>query len=126
MVQNDRLIQDDIKTETKDSHGNAEDKEKLKLTTAKQSTEDAVVKRKLTDAELHGGWNYTQEIYDLVLKHPNAKVVHWDDPRIILVKKFLSPDEVDHMKKVAESGYERSIIVSEKKVQSSRTSEGSW
>jgi 2OG-Fe(II) oxygenase superfamily len=84
----------------------------------------------LSPDSLKGGWIFSQEVYDHAtqnLKENNATVISWESPRVIHFKNFLSPDEVDHLIKTAESGFKRSEVVSDSQVVSqSRTSYGSW
>ena len=76
---------------------------------------------------LHGGWKFTNSVYDKVTHHPNATVISWEKPRAVLIKRFLSPDEVDHLIATAESGFERSEVVSDKEAfNNARTSYGAW
>lgn len=94
----------------------------------------------LSDAELHGGWQFSWEvrllrgaaclhaatparpaeaplavlqpmpalplapqklkpspqIFDQATKHPNATVVSWSSPRVVLIRDFLAPEEIEH------------------------------
>lgn len=76
---------------------------------------------------LHGGWQYTQQIFNAALNYPNATVISLDHPRVILLKGFLSADEVQHMVSIAEGGFQRSEVVSDGDVVSNaRTSYGAW
>ena len=68
---------------------------------------------RLSEAELHGGWRLTQEVYDRASHHPNATVVSWSRPRVVTVAGFLSPHEVMHLKALAEGGFARSEVVAD-------------
>ena len=36
-------------------------------------------------------------MFDRATKHPNASIVSWGSPRVLLIKDFLSPQEVEHL-----------------------------
>jgi hypothetical protein len=81
----------------------------------------------LTGEELHGGWSFTRDVYDWPTLHPNATVISWEDPRVVLVRGFLNDREVAHLQEAAAPGFARSEVVSDAgTVQGVRTSEGSW
>lgn len=42
------------------------------------------------------------QIFDRATKHPNVTVVSWASPRVLLVRDFLAPDEVEHLLALAE------------------------
>ena len=76
---------------------------------------------------LHGGWQYDQQVFDSAIKHPNATVISLDHPRAILLKGFLSSDEIQDILSIAEGGFQRSEVVSDGEVVSNaRTSYGVW
>ncbi|PRW59635.1 putative prolyl 4-hydroxylase 10 isoform A [Chlorella sorokiniana] len=81
----------------------------------------------LSYEELHGGWKLTWEMFDRATKHPNATVVSWSSPRVVLIKDFLAPDEIEHLVHQATGGFERSEVVTDgEKRDTARTSFGSW
>ena len=51
----------------------------------------------LDQQQLHGGWQLTRGIFDSGLAHPNATLVSSHSPRLVLVKGFLSGEEVEHL-----------------------------
>ncbi|EFN54375.1 hypothetical protein CHLNCDRAFT_135671 [Chlorella variabilis] len=82
---------------------------------------------KLSEAELGGGWNLTWEVFDRAARHPNATVVSWSSPRVLLIRDFLTPDETEHLIRQATGGFARSEVVAEESKQhEARTSYGSW
>lgn len=77
--------------------------------------------------DLHGSWVFDEKIYDWPLRHPNATLIRKDDPRIILIKNFLSSAEVEHLQDIASSGFSPSEVVSDAgSIQPIRSSQGSW
>lgn len=42
------------------------------------------------------------QIFDRATKHPNATVASWASPRVLLVRDFLAPHEVEHLQALAE------------------------
>ncbi|KAL4458441.1 hypothetical protein ABPG75_013306 [Micractinium tetrahymenae] len=81
----------------------------------------------LSEAELHGGWKLSRETFDHATRHPNATVVSWASPRVLLIRDFLTPDEIEHLVALAEGGYQRSEVISDDaQVSSARTSSGVW
>ena len=37
------------------------------------------------------------QMFDRATKHPNATVVSWSSPRVVLIRDFLAPDEIEHL-----------------------------
>lgn len=37
------------------------------------------------------------QMFHRATKHPNATVVSWSSPRVVLIRDFLAPDEIEHM-----------------------------
>ena len=56
----------------------------------------------LDDATLHGGWQLTREVFERSAAHPNATLISPASPRLVLIRSFLSPGEVDHLVSLAE------------------------
>lgn len=78
---------------------------------------------------MQGGWKFTKKVYDYAARHPAATVVNWDEPRLILYKSFLTPQEVAHLIVVAKENLVRSNVLSEsggEEASSVRTSSGAW
>jgi hypothetical protein len=82
----------------------------------------------LSAAELHGGWRYSRAVYDRALKRPEAAIVSYEHPRVLLVKGFLSPAERAALLAAAGEGFERSEVVCDGPCQTNaqRTSSGTW
>lgn len=81
------------------------------------------------DLEKTGSWNLTQAVYDKAIKHPNAKIISFDNPRLILFPSFMTEEETDHLINVAKKDLKRSHVVADSKddeVSNSRTSYGAW
>lgn len=51
----------------------------------------------LDPATLHGGWQLMRAAWDRAARHPNATVLSPHAPRVLLVRGFLSPSEVEHL-----------------------------
>ncbi|PRW59787.1 putative prolyl 4-hydroxylase 3 [Chlorella sorokiniana] len=82
-----------------------------------------------TEAELKGGWNLTEAIYDYSAQLPMAQVLSWERPRLVTFPSFLSPAEVGHMITISRDHLERSEVLVEagKETKSDvRTSFGFW
>ena len=80
---------------------------------------------------LNGGWNLTTDVYDFAANHASAHIISWDNPRIVLFRSFLTPEEVMHLIDVAKEKLERSHVVSpngdkDDEVNDARTSFGAW
>lgn len=41
------------------------------------------------------------QAFDRATKHPNATVVSWASPRVVLIRDFLSPQEIEHLERQA-------------------------
>lgn len=81
----------------------------------------------LSPAELYGGWKFDAAAFDAALAWPGAAVLSLHAPRLLLLKAFLSPEEVAHLVSLAEAGFERSEVVSDgATVTTARTSYGAW
>lgn len=37
------------------------------------------------------------QMFDRATKHPNATVVSWSSPRVVLIRDFLAPNEIEHL-----------------------------
>lgn len=44
---------------------------------------------------------HISQVFDRATKHPNATVVSWAAPRVVLIRDFLSPAEVAHLERQA-------------------------
>lgn len=74
-----------------------------------------------------GLWPFTKDAYDAPTRHPNATIISWDKPRIVLLRNFVTPQEVEHFIGLAASGWTRSEVVDDEHAQSeARTSYGAW
>lgn len=81
----------------------------------------------LSNATLNGGWQFTPEVFDRPTRHPNATIVSWESPRVLLIRHFLTEEEVAYLIDIAKDGMQRSEVVSdEKSVSDVRTSYGAW
>ncbi|GAB4822020.1 hypothetical protein N2152v2_009066 [Parachlorella kessleri] len=81
----------------------------------------------LDHQQLHGGWQLTRGIFDRALAHPNATLVSTHSPRLVLVRGFLSGQEVEHLVGLAQGDLARSEVVSDQESrQDIRTSYGAW
>lgn len=79
--------------------------------------------------EKTGSWKLTQEVYDTAIRHPNAKVISFDNPRLVLFPSFLTAEETDHFINLARKDLKRSHVVADTKddeVSNARTSFGAW
>jgi hypothetical protein len=99
--------------------------------------EDLLRKRYLNTAPLPpidslektGSWNLTQDVYDTAIKHPNARIISFDNPRLILFPSFMTHEETDHLIDLAKKDLKRSHVVADSKdaeVSNVRTSYGAW
>ncbi|KAL4854991.1 Prolyl 4-hydroxylase 2 [Chlorella vulgaris] len=78
---------------------------------------------------LTGSWHFTEQVYDYAASLPMTQVLSWDNPRLVLLPSFLSPQEVGHMIRVSKDNLERSeVLVADGEDQQSdiRTSFGFW
>ena len=77
------------------------------------------------------------QVFDRATKHPNATVVSWASPRVLLIRDFLAPPEVAHLVALATGGggsggeggggLQRSEVVSDSASRhAARTSYGTW
>ena len=57
---------------------------------------------RLDEATLHGGWQLTRDVFERSAAHPNATVISQASPRLVLIRSFLSPAEVEHLIALAE------------------------
>jgi hypothetical protein len=84
----------------------------------------------LSPDTLNGGWNFNLQNYNYPiqnLKEWNGTVISWSSPRVIHFKNFLSSNEVNHLIKLAKSGFTRSEVVSDvQEISEQRTSSGTW
>eukprot|EP00887_Chlorella_sp_A99_P006413 scaffold3.g6413.t1 len=82
---------------------------------------------RLSNAELHGGWQLSQAVFDRALHAPNATLISPASPRVVLVRHFLSSEEVEHLIGLAGDEFARSEVVADgEKQQDVRTSYGAW
>ena len=66
-------------------------------------------------------------MYDYAAHHPAAEVISWENPRAVVFRSFLSPDEVEHFINVSASRLTRSEVLSDASaVDQARTSFGTW
>lgn len=70
-------------------------------------------------------WKLSQEVYDYALGHPGTVVLSKDEPRLLLLKSFLSPSETQHLIQANRARLERSQVLSGK-ADKVRTSRGAW
>ena len=80
-------------------------------------------------SEKTGSWNLTQEVYDKAIQHPNAKIMSFDNPRLVLFPSFMTEEETDHLIDLAKKDLKRSHVVTDSKddeVSNARTSYGAW
>jgi hypothetical protein len=83
----------------------------------------------LTKEELHGGWIFTEDVYSRAANHPGAEVLSWSAPRLVRIRSFLSPAEVNHLVSMSKPHLTRSEVLSSSDsnaVDNSRTSYGYW
>lgn len=79
--------------------------------------------------EKSGSWNLTQAVYDKAMHHPNARIMSFDNPRLVVFPSFLTPEESDHLIHLAKKDLKRSHVVADQKdeeVSDARTSFGAW
>jgi prolyl 4-hydroxylase len=82
-----------------------------------------------TEAELAGGWAFSEAVYDRAARLPAAEVLSWAEPRLVLLRSFLSPAEVAHLVAAAQPALERSQVLAAnetEEVNDVRTSFGAW
>lgn len=46
---------------------------------------------------VHDSWALSKDVYDYALDHPGAVVLSRDEPRLLVLKSFVSPEERDHL-----------------------------
>ena len=82
-----------------------------------------------TAAEKKGGWAFTTDVYDQATRHPNARIISEENPRLVHFPAFMSREEADHLMSIAKKDLHRSQVVADEDDQqtsASRTSFGMW
>lgn len=80
----------------------------------------------LTWEEVHGHWDFTPKVFDKALSHPNAQLISASSPRVVLIKHFLSPEEVLHVLSLAADMERSEVVADDHNTDDSRTSYGAW
>ena len=62
---------------------------------------------------MQGGWNFTEDVYNLAAHHPAAKVISWEEPRLVVFPSFITPQEVAHLVVIGKENLVRSNVLSE-------------
>jgi hypothetical protein len=82
-----------------------------------------------TAVEKKGGWAFTTDVYDQAMRHPNARVISADNPRLVHFPAFMTREEADHLVSIAKKDLHRSKVVADSddhQTSDSRTSFGMW
>lgn len=82
-----------------------------------------------TAVEKKGGWAFTTDVYDQAMRHPNARVISADNPRLVQFPAFMTIEEADHLVSIAKKDLHRSKVIADSndhQTSDSRTSFGMW
>lgn len=82
-----------------------------------------------SEAEMTGSFQLTEAVYNQAARHPAARVLSFEHPRVVHFPSFLSPEEVQHIFDISREHLVRSEVVheeGEESVSNIRTSFGVW
>ncbi len=73
----------------------------------------------------HDAWALSKDVYDYALAHPGTVVLSRDEPRLLVLKSFVSPEERDHLIARNKPRLQPSKVLSGD-ADKVRTSKGAW